>query len=100
MSDKEMHTPHRSTEPTHEHSETCAPLPFLRGISLMQQEHKNGQNRDIARVRTLQKGYSLLSHGKATKQFLPCAVATRTKQAVLVTGLVCHLSLCASAEST
>jgi len=92
-----MHTPHRSTEPTHEHRETCAPLPFPHGISLTQQEHKNGQKSDAARVRVLGKGYSLLSHGKAwsTKQFLHCAVATRTKQAVLAVT-----ALCAPAEST
>ena len=92
-----MHTPHRSTEPTHEHRETCAPLPFPHGISLMQQEHKNGQKRDTARVRMLGKGYPLLSHGKAwsTKQFLHCAVVTRTKRAVLAVTM-----LCAPAEST
>lgn len=60
----EMHTPHRSTEPTHEHRGTCAPLPFLQGVSLMQQEHKTDKKRDTARARMLGKGYSLHSHSK------------------------------------
>lgn len=94
--DMEMHTPHRSTESTNEHRETCAPLPFPHGISLMQQEHKNGQKRDTARVRMLGKGYFILSHGKAwfSKQLLRCAVATRTKQAVLAVTMLCAPAEC------
>lgn len=76
-SDREMHTPHRSNKPTHEHRETSAPFPFLHGFSLMQQEHINAQKRDMARVRMLRKGYSLLNHSNAwtTKQLLHCAIS-------------------------
>lgn len=52
----EMHTPHRSTEPTHEHRGTCAPLPFLQGVSLMQQEHKNRQKEGYCESQNARKG--------------------------------------------
>lgn len=96
ISDREMHTPHRSNKPTREHGETCAPLPFPHGFSLTWQEHKNAQKRNKARARMLGKGHLFPHqlwqgpyHQKNSCALQSATLSTWTKQGILAVTMLC-----------